>query len=622
MGDASRAGRGGGRGHGSRPLTDEEKNNATKVTWPLLKRAVGYLLPYWPRLILVCAFIFASAWLSLLPSVLMGRIIDEGFIGRNLNVLIRLIVLSFGVLILGNLISVLQTWINVWVAQHITLDMRNKMFRHLLNMSHRFFSSSFQGEAITRMTTDIGSVQTVISGTLTGIINNLMLVIIAVITMYQRNWILATAGIILLPLLILPIKQVGNKRWDITYLAQAKNDKINQILSETLSVSGQLLVKLFTKEKMEYKKYAKANEEMTALNIKESMVGRWFRATMAMLTNAGPMVIYFAGGLLMLKFGDARLTVGGITVMVALLERLYRPVNELFNMQVEIIRSMAIFTRIFKYYDMPIEICNKPDAVTPDRMDGFIELKDVSFYYDEATPILHNITFAVKPGCSVAIVGPSGAGKSTIINLIPRLYDVISGQILLDGRDIRDLDLAWLRSNVGLVTQETYLFNDTIRMNLLYAAPDAAEDDLIKACKEAQLHDFIVSLPHGYDTEVGNRGIKLSGGERQRLSIARVILKNPGLIILDEATSSLDSISESRIQDAIEPLLKGKTSLVIAHRLSTIMACDEILVVSDGRLVERGSHAELLDLNGIYHMLYETQFRCALEDAEQLIVAH
>jgi len=613
-------GGGGGRGGRgpARPLTAEEKKDAPKLTLPLLKRAFAYLLPYWPRLVVVVVCISASSWFSIMPSLLMGRIVDEGLIGGNLDILLKLIAASFGVLILSNLIAVFESWLNVWISQHIIFDMRNKMFRHLLNMSHRFFSSSKQGEIITRMTSDIGSVQTVISGTLTELIRNLILIILAVTTMYQKNWILATGGILLLPLLIFPTKQVGKKRWDITYKAQAKSDEINQILSETMSVSGQMLVKLFTREDAEYGKYEKVNAEMTALNIKESMAGRWFRASLGILTNTGPMVIYLMGGLLMLRFSAGTLTVGDITVMVALLDRLYRPVNMLLNMQVDIIRSMAIFTRIFQYYDMPLEIENKPGAISPDkmnRMNGLVEFRNVNFHYNEDKPILRNISFTVEPGRSVAIVGPSGAGKSTIINLIPRLFDVVDGEILLDRRDIREYDLTWLRSNIGLVTQDTYLFNGTVRENLLYAAPDAAEERIIKACGEANIHDFIMSLPKGYDTEVGNRGIKLSGGERQRLSIARVILKNPGFIILDEATSSLDSISENLIQNAIEPLLKGKTSIVIAHRLSTIMACDEILVISEGRLVERGSHTGLLALNGVYRELYETQFRRALEDS-------
>jgi len=610
-------GAGGGRGGrgAARPLTAEEKKDAPKLSLSLLKRAFSYLLPYWPRLVVVVICISASSWFSLMPSVLMGRIVDEGLIGGNLDILLKLIAASFGMLILSNLISVFESWLNVWISQHIIFDMRNKMFRHLLNMSHRFFSSSKQGDIITRMTSDIGSVQTVISGTLTELIRNLILIILAITTMYQKNWILATGGVLLLPLLIFPTKQVGKKRWDITYKAQAKSDEINQILSETMSVSGQMLVKLFTREDAEYDKYEKVNADMTALNIKESMAGRWFRATLGILTNTGPMVIYLLGGLLILKYNAGTLTVGDITVMVALLDRLYRPVNMLLNMQVDIIRSMAIFTRIFQYYDMPVEIENRPSAISPDRMNGLVEFKNVNFHYNEEKPILKDISFTVEPGRSLAIVGPSGAGKSTVINLIPRLFDVVDGEILLDRRDIRDYDLVWLRSNIGLVTQDTYLFNGTVKENLLYAAPDAAQERIVKACREANIHDFIMTLPQGYDTEVGNRGVKLSGGERQRLSIARVILKNPGFIMLDEATSSLDSISENLIQNAIEPLLEGKTSIVIAHRLSTIMACDEILVISEGRLVERGSHAGLLALNGVYRELYETQFRRALKDA-------
>jgi len=608
-------GRGGGRP--TRPLTEEEKENAPKITLDLLKRVFGYLQPYWSKLLLVFVCIIFSSWLALRPFVLIGRIIDEGLVGGDINVLIQLTLIAFGVLILSNLLGVFETWLNVWIAQHITFDMRNKMFRHLLSMSHRFFSSSKQGDAITRMTSDIGGVQSVISGTLTGLISNLTLVIVAMIAMFGQNWILAIAGVLIVPFLIIPTRKVGKRRWDITYQAQAKNDEINQILSETMSVSGQMLVKLFTREDAEYAKYEQTNAQMTELNIKESMAGRWFRAMMGILMNAGPLVIYLIGGLLMLRHGAEDLSVGNIAVMVALLERLYRPVNMLFGMQVEVVRSMAIFTRIFEYYDMPVEIQNKADAIVPTHFAGKLVFKNVDFHYDEGSPILKDISFMVEQGRSIAIVGPSGAGKSTIINLIPRLFDVVKGEILLDEHDIRDVDVSWLRSNIGLVTQDTYLFNDTIRNNLLYVVPEATEEAIITACKEANIHEFITSLPHGYDTEVGNRGIKLSGGERQRLSIARVILKNPGLIVLDEATSALDSISENLIQGAIEPLLKGKTSLVIAHRLSTIMACDEILVVSEGVLVERGKHKDLLNIGGVYKELYETQFRRALEDAKQ-----
>lgn len=595
-----------------RPLTDDEKKHAPKLTWALFKRVAGYLSPYWFKLSAVLLCIFASSWLSLLPSLLMGRIVDEGLIAGDLDLLIKLIAASFGLLILSNLITVFQNWLNIWVAEHITFDMRNKMFRHLLSMSHRFFTTNRQGEAITRMTSDITGVQSVISGTLSNLIGNSVLVILAVTAMYRKNWILATAGVLLLPALMLPSKQAGNKRWGIAYKAQAKNDEINQILSETMSVSGQMLVKLFVREDSEYVKYKSANAEMALLNIKENMAGRWLIALIGILVHIGPMTIYLIGGLLMLKY-NYPITVGDITIMVSLIEKLYRPVNMLLSMQVDVIRSMAIFTRIFEYYDIDAEVKNSPEAITPTFSQGSIEFKNVSFHYDEQAPILHDISFKVEIGRSVAIVGESGAGKSTISSLIPRLYDVTGGSIFLDGRDIRNIDLSWLRSNIGLVTQDSYLFNGTIRENLLYSKPNATDEEIIKACQEANIHDFISSLPSGYDTEVGNRGIKLSGGERQRISIARVILKDPGLIILDEATSSLDSISESMIQSAIEPLLKGKTSIVIAHRLSTIMACDEILVLSDGKITERGSHTELLELGGVYYTLYETQFRTVLD---------
>lgn len=312
---------------------------------------------------------------------------------------------------------------------------------------------------------------------------------------------------------------------------------------------------------------------------------------------------------------DSSLTVGDITVLVALLGRMYGPVNTLLNFQVEWIRSMALFTRIFEYFDMPVEIQSAPDAIVPAKASGEVEFRKVNFSYNEERQILKNIDFRLQSGHSIAIVGPSGAGKSTIINLIPRLYDLKEGQgaVLFDGINVRKLDLSFLRENVGIVSQETYLFNGTIRDNLLYAKPDATEAELIEACKKANIYDFIEKQEKGLDAVVGNRGLKLSGGEKQRISIARVLLKNPALLIFDEATSSLDSISESKIQEAIDPIIASRTSILIAHRLSTILAADEILVVKDGEIVERGVHADLVKAGGTYTELYETQFRKALE---------
>ena len=590
-------------------LTEEEKQNSPKITLRLLKRMFSYLVPYWKQLIVSVLAIIISSVFGVFPTILTGRIIDEGLLEQNLPVLIRLIGLSFGVLILANLISVLESYTNVWMAENITFDMRNKMYSHLQRMSHRFFTTSKQGVIITRMTSDIGGVQSVLTGTWTSILQNFATLTVALVTMYTKSPLLATIGIVVVPLFILPTKRVGKRRWEITLESRKHNDDINQILNETLSVSGQLLSKLFVTENYEFDRYQEANKQMIRLNIKESMAGKWFRVVINVFTNIGPMLIYLVGGILIIEYGNTDLTIGDITVMVALLGRMYGPVNSLLNIQVDMIRSMALFDRIFEYFDLPVEIDNDPQALRPESFAGELAFEEVSFHYDPDQPILNNVSFELKPGSSVAIVGPSGAGKSTIINLIPRLYDVTGGRIRLDGVDIRKLDLAFLRQHIGVVTQDTYLFNGTIRENLLYAKPDATQAEIEQACREANIHAFISGLPKGYDTVVGNRGMKLSGGEKQRLSIARIILRKPGLIIFDEATSSLDSISEHAIQEAIEPILAKSTSLIIAHRLSTILSADEILVLEKGKIVERGDHETLVKKGGIYTMLYNTQMK-------------
>ena len=590
-------------------LTEEEKQNSPKITLRLLKRMFSYLVPYWKQLIVSVLAIIISSVFGVFPTILTGRIIDEGLLEQNLPVLIRLIGLSFGVLILANLISVLESYTNVWMAENITFDMRNKMYSHLQRMSHRFFTTSKQGDIITRMTSDIGGVQSVLTGTWTSILQNFATLTVALVTMYTKSPLLATIGIVVVPLFILPTKRVGKRRWEITLESRKHNDDINQILNETLSVSGQLLSKLFVTEAYEFERYQEANKQMIRLNIKESMAGKWFRVVINVFTNIGPMLIYLVGGILIIEYGNTDLTIGDITVMVALLGRMYGPVNSLLNIQVDMIRSMALFDRIFEYFDLPVEIDNDPQALRPESFAGELAFEEVSFHYDPDQAILNNVSFELKPGSSVAIVGPSGAGKSTIINLIPRLYDVTGGRIRLDGVDIRKLDLAFLRQHIGVVTQDTYLFNGTIRENLLYAKPDATQAEIEQACSEANIHGFISGLPKGYDTVVGNRGMKLSGGEKQRLSIARIILRKPGLIIFDEATSSLDSISEHAIQEAIEPILAKSTSLIIAHRLSTILSADEILVLEKGKIVERGDHETLVKKGGIYTMLYNTQMK-------------
>lgn len=594
-------------GRGPKFLTEEEKKNRPKVSKELLLRIYTYLKPYKLQMVLIIICIFASSLFRLWPTILVGRIIDEGLLAQNLPVLVRLIGLSLGVTLISNLIGVLEAYLTTWIGQHITFDMRNAMFRHLQRMPYHFFQSNNQGDIITRMTSDISGVEQVIAKTLTNIISNGITLVIALVAMFDRSPILAAVGLIIVPLFAIPTKKVGETRWMITNEAQEKNDEINTILNETLSVSGQLLVKLFTKEEEEYLRYETVNRDMIKLNIRESMAGRWFRVVLSTITSIGPMLIYLVGGILLIRYNH-NLTVGDITVMVSLLSRMYGPVNQLMNIQVDWIRSMALFNRIFEYFDMPVKIYNKPDSKVLESSKGEVEFKNVYFSYEENNPILKNVSFKLNRGKSIAIVGPSGSGKSTITNLIPRLYDVNSGEVLFDKINVKDIELESLRDQIGIVTQDTYLFNGTIRDNLLYANPDATDEEILEVSKKANIYDFIMNSPNKLDTMVGNRGLKLSGGEKQRLSIARILLKDPSLLIFDEATASLDSISESLIQQAIKDLMGSRSSIIIAHRLSTILMVDEILVVKKGEVVERGTHLELLENKGVYKELFDTQF--------------
>jgi ATP-binding cassette subfamily B protein len=606
-----------GRGLGPRGfLTEEEKKNMPKVTAALMKRILSYLKPYWFQFVLVFLAILLSAVLGLLPSIITGRIVDEALVGRNMQLLIRLLIMAFVTLAASQIIGVMESYINAWISQRIIFDMKNQMYDHLQHMPHAFFTSEKQGDIITRMNTDISGVSSVISGTMSSIVSNIATVVTTLVALFTMSWQLALVGIVVLPLLILPTKRVGKKRYQLLKDSQAKSDEMNQLINETLSVSGSLLVKLFTREKREYERFVKVNEEVTRLNLKEQQSGRWFRVVMGLFTQLGPLLIYFAGGWIIIRHADPGLTVGTVTATVSLVNRLYRPVESLLNIHVDFTRSLALFTRIFDYFDMENPIVSPENGKKPDVSDGDIVYDHVAFSYDPEKPLLKDIDFTVPAGKMYAVVGPSGSGKSTVVNLIPRLYDVLRGSVKIAGTDVRDFDLSYLRSCIGVVTQDSYLFNGSIRENLLYAKENATQEELDAACFIANLNDFIASQPEGYETLVGNRGLKLSGGEKQRLSIARVILKDPKILILDEATSALDSITENAIQEALEALMEGRTSIVIAHRLSTVLKADRILVLKDGVIAEQGSHEELLALGGTYRELYETQFRRILESGK------
>ena len=594
-------------------LTEEEKQNMPKVTWPLIRRILSYLRPYWLQFLFVFGAILLSAVIGLYPSIITGKIVDAlGSESTTLKTLIQLILLAFAALTVSQVIGVLESYINAWISQRIIFDMKNQMFDHLQHMPHAFFTSEKQGDIITRMNTDISGVSTVISSTLSNIVSNIATVVTTLVALFTMSWQLAIVGILVLPLLILPTKLVGQTRYQLLTESQAKNDEMNQLINETLSVSGSLLVKLFTREKQEYDRFVAVNEEATRIAMREQRSGQWFRVIMGMFTQIGPLLIYFAGGYFIIRGLDPALRIGTITATVALINRLYRPVESLLNIQVDFTRSLALFTRIFDYFDRVNPIRSPKNGYKPDVQNLDIRYQHVSFSYDPEKPLLTDINFTVPHGQMYAIVGKSGSGKSSVVNLLPRLYDVTGGAVRIGNYNVKSIDLEYLRDCIGVVTQETYLFNGTIKENLLYAREDATDEEIEQACKIASIHDFIVNQPDGYNTQVGNRGLKLSGGEKQRLSIARVILKDPKILILDEATSALDSISESAIQEALDHLMEGRTSIVIAHRLTTILKADKILVVDSGVIAEQGTHEELLALGGIYKELYETQFRLVL----------
>ncbi|WP_232101823.1 ABC transporter ATP-binding protein [Paenibacillus sp. URB8-2] len=571
----------------------------------MLLRISRYFLPYWKQTLVVLAILLATSVLGLLPPLLVQQIVDHALPGKNLRLLVFLVVGSLAATVASGLLGVFQSYLNSFISQSIVYDMKNQMYRHLQGMPLQFFSNVKQGEVITRMTSDISGIQGVFSGTIVNFASNLLMLVTTAGTLFWMNWKLALVSVFVVPLFVAPTRKMGSVRWKLAKQTQEKISEQNHIIQETLSLSGYMLMKLFTQEDRERDRFITVSAETTRLQIKESMAGRWFMMLVNTFASIGPMLIYLYGGYL---FIQGEITVGAIIAFVALLGRLYAPVGQLTNLYVDIKRSVALFERIFDYFDMEPQIADAPGAVSLNGAGSGIEFRNVSFAYQPDKPALRDISFKAEPGTMTALVGPSGAGKTTITNLIPRLYNADSGSIRIGGADIASITLKSLRSSIGLVTQDTYLFNGTIRENLLYANEEATDEEILQACQAAYIHDFIKELPDGYDTVVGNRGIKLSGGEKQRISIARVLLKNPSIIIMDEATSSLDTVSEFYVQQAMAVLLKNKTSIVIAHRLSTIMSADNILVVKEGKVVEEGKHEQLLEKNGIYKDLYDKQF--------------
>lgn len=569
------------------------------------KRLGRLFLPYWKQEIVVVVCITAVALLGLLPPVLTMNLIDKAIPSGNFQSVVMLVGFMVAAAIGASLISAMQGYMNSLIGESIMRDLRLQLMTHMHRMPLDFFTSTKTGEVVNRVTNDVDSIDSVVSGTLVMILMNTSVIITTLVTIFLLDWRLSLISLAVLPFMVAPLWPVGRKMYNIRKATREKRDEMQSIGQETLSVSGILLLKSFNREGYERDRYHRLGSDLMKSEIKLAMVGRWFMALINAMVTLGPACIWLYGGWLCIHSG---ITVGMVVTFVALLSRLYTPVAALAGVQIQVMTALAVFERIFDYLDLEEE---KNDSNMP-RLAvtaGDISFEDVSFSYPNGRRAIEAVSFHIKPGQMAALVGPSGAGKTTISMLLPRFYLQQEGSIKIDGQDVRDVQLSSLRENIGIVTQETYLFHDTVFNNLIYARPDATRDQVITACKAANIHDFIETLENKYDTTVGERGHKLSGGERQRLAIARVLLKNPQILILDEATSSLDSENEALIQAALTPLIKGRTSLVIAHRLSTIVQADLILAVEDGRIVESGSHEELIQKDGLYNRLYKTQFR-------------
>lgn len=646
-----------GHGHGGSWLRTSRPQDKPTGVIPqdrLVRDTARLFKPYRWSVSGVCALVMVTAAAGVINPLLIKVAFDTALFPRNGGVDLPRLYLIVGIMvaipIITAAIGVGQTYLTNRVGQRVMEDLRNRLYTHLQGMSMRFFTGTRTGEIQSRLTNDVGGIQSVVSDTATGMLSNVVTLLSTLVAMLILSWELTVLSLAITPIFVWYTYRAGKVRRDITMKAQQSKAEMQAITEETLSVQGMLLSKVFGRGADDVGRFRSENRRLADLAIRQAMAGRYLFGAIGAFFSAAPALVYLIAGLVLAHNATAGISPGTIVAFTTLQARLFFPIGSLLSVSVEIQASLALFERIFEYLRMPHDISDAADAVTLDAAaaHGHVALDHVSFRYDRnasgplsadldvaaAAPAepdgngsraasnadlvpneaprpwaLDDVTLEVRPGQLAAIVGPSGAGKTTISYLIPRLYDVTRGSVLLDGRDVRSIRTDSLADVISMVTQETYLFHASVRRNLLYAKPDATQEELEEAAKAAFIHERIMELDQRYDTLVGERGYRMSGGEKQRLAIARVVLKSPRVLILDEATSALDTTSERLVQAALQPLMAGRTTIAIAHRLSTILAADVIFVIDRGRLVEQGTHAELLQHEGLYAQLYHEQFR-------------